>query len=78
MKTKAKQGEGAVGTKEEFPQELTAAFEGAGEDRYLNACAGPASDHLTRDGRPEYVAVYKLVKVEKLKLEVSTTVVKAK
>ncbi len=78
MKTKIKQGKGAVGTKEEFPQELTATFEGAGEDRFVNACAGPEKDHLDRSGKPQFVATYRLVKVEKLALETTIRVVKTK
>ncbi len=77
MTKKVKQGEGAVGTKEEFPQELFATFDGAGEDRHCLAAVGPVTNHLIEE-RPELVATYKLVKVEKLQLKSSVTVVKAK
>ncbi len=79
MKSKVKQGDGELGTKEEFPQELTAAFEGSGEDRFLNAYAVSAADHFCdRDSGPRLGAVYKLVRVEKMKLEITRKVVKAK
>ncbi len=77
MTKKVKQGEGAIGTREEFPQELFATFDGSGEDRFVNAGPAPVANHLV-EAYPQLVATYKLVKVEKLQLKKSVTVVKAK
>lgn len=77
MAKKVKQGEGAVGTPEEFPQELFATFDGSGEDRYVCAAPGPEANHLC-EGHPDYVATYKLVKVRKLQLEKTVKVVGVK
>ncbi len=78
MMKKVKQGEGAVGTREEFPQELFATFDGAGEDRYCNAAIGPVENHLRLEAPFEFVATYKLVRVQKMRLKQTRSVVKAK
>lgn len=72
---KAKQGEGAEGTPEEFPQELFVAFDGRGDDRYITSSYKEV-DHLCES--PSLVAKYRLVKTRKVRLVKSVKVVAVK
>ncbi len=76
---KIKQGEGPAGTKEEFLQELFVTRDGAGDDGRFERMYRTKPDAVENNCHDcTLVATYKLVKVERLALKLSTKVVTLK